>query len=631
MGARGSGLSRDPLSILRDVYGFHSFRGPQAAVIDQVIAGGDALVLMPTGGGKSICFVVPTLAREGVGIVVSPLIALMQDQVDGLKEVGVRAAALNTSLPPGESARIERAALAGGVDLVYLAPERLNTPRGLAFVDAIARGPGIALFAIDEAHCVSSWGHDFRPDYLGLSVLGERWPGVPRVALTATATPRTRDEILLRLGLTKGRTFVAGFDRPNLTYRVVEKDDARGQLLSFLRAHAGKSGIVYGLSRRKADETAEWLSGQGIPSLPYHAGLDAATRRRHQDRFLREDGLVMTATIAFGMGIDKPDVRFVAHLDLPKSLEGYFQETGRAGRDGEPADAWMAYGLGDVVQLRNFIEQGEGSPERKRVETRKLDDMLAYCETADCRRTLLLRYFGEAYPGGCGRCDNCLAPPARVDGTLDAQKALSAVVRTGERFGVTHLVDVLRGKANERVVTLGHDRLPTFGVGAEHSEKDWRRIVRQLVVLGLLELHPDGHGGLRTTPAAREVLGGGRRVELRERPPEPDGPSRRRKKGGATLADVATTVGRGAGGIGAGALGAESLFQALRAWRREKAAEVGKPAYVIFTDRTLAEIARLRPTSSAELLAVSGVGEAKLERYGDEVLAIVRAHAGAAS
>ncbi len=453
-------------------------------------------------------------------------------------------------------------------------------------------------------------------------MLGERWPGVPRVALTATATPRTREEILQRLGLGRARTFLAGFDRPNLTYRVVEKDDARGQLLHFLRGHAGKSGIVYGLARRKADETAAWLSAQGIPALPYHAGLDASKRRRHQDRFLREDGLVMTATIAFGMGIDKPDVRFVAHLDLPKSLEGYFQETGRAGRDGEPADAWMAYGLGDVVQLRNFIEQGESTPERKRVETRKLDDMLAYCETADCRRTVILSYFGESYPGGCGRCDNCLAPPARVDGTVEAQKVLSAVVRTGERFGVTHLVDVLRGKANERAVTLGHDRLPTFGVGADRSEKDWRRIVRQLVVMGLLELHPDGHGGLRTTARAEDVLRGRRRVELRETPPEPDGPSRRkRRKGGAVLADIAPRA-------GAGGAGDEALFEALKAWRLATATAIGKPAYVVFANTTLAEIARLRPATAAALRGVSGVGEAKLERYGDEVLAIVRAHEG---
>ncbi len=625
MGARTAGPPRDPQEILRDVFGYATFRGPQADIVRHVTGGGDALVLMPTGGGKSICYQVPALARRGVGIVVSPLIALMQDQVDGLTELGVRAAFVNSSLDAASAVAVERAARTGALDLVYLAPERLNTPRGLAFVDAIAAGPGIALFAIDEAHCVSSWGHDFRPDYLGLSVLGERWPGVPRIALTATATPRTRDEILLRLGLSRGRTFVAGFDRPNLTYRVVEKDDARGQLLSFLRAHAGASGIVYGLSRRKADETAQWLSAQGIASLPYHAGLDAATRRRHQDRFLREDGLVMTATIAFGMGIDKPDVRFVAHLDLPKSLEGYFQETGRAGRDGEPADAWMAYGLGDVVQLRNFIEQGEGSPERKRVETRKLDDMLAYCETADCRRTLLLRYFGESYPGNCGHCDNCLAPPARVDGTLDAQKALSAVRRTGERFGVTHLVDVLRGKANERVITLGHDRLPTFGVGAEHSERDWRRIVRQLVVLGLLELHPDGHGGLRTTPAADEVLRGRRRVELRDAPATPDGPPRRRRKGGARLADIAPAAKGAAGG---GNATDEVLFQALRAWRLATATAIGKPAYVVFNDRTLAEIAGARPSSPAVLRGVSGVGEAKLERYGDEVLAIVRAHAG---
>jgi ATP-dependent DNA helicase RecQ len=622
LGARTAGPPRDPKSILAEVFGFSSFRGPQEAIVRHVTDGGDALVLMPTGGGKSVCYQVPALARAGVGIVVSPLIALMQDQVGALAEMGVRAVALNSALDGATATAAERAAREGRLDLVYLAPERLNTAAGLAFVDAVARGPGVALFAIDEAHCVSSWGHDFRPDYLGLAVLGERWPGVPRVALTATATPRTRAEILARLGLAHARAFVAGFDRPNLTYRVVEKDDARSQLLEFLRAHRGASGIVYGLSRRKAEETADWLRAHGVTSLPYHAGLDAPTRRKNQDRFRSEDGIVMTATIAFGMGIDKPDVRFVAHLDLPKSLEGYFQETGRAGRDGAPADAWMAYGLGDVVQLRNFIEQGESTPERKRVESRKLDDMLAYCETAGCRRSVLLAYFGEAHGGSCGSCDNCLAPPARVDGTEDAQKLLSAVRRTGERFGVTHLVDVLRGKPSERATLLGHDRLPTFGVGASHSEKEWRRIARQLVVMGLLELHPDGHGGLRTTPAAEAVLRGRQRVELREARAETERPRRRKR---ASLAGPGAGAGAGAD-ADAGAPADRALFEALRRWRLEQASALGKPAFVVFADRTLEELARTKPRTLEALRAVSGIGEAKLERWGAQVLAVVAAH-----
>ncbi len=616
MGARTLGPPRDPKATLAEVFGFSAFRGPQEDAVRHVTGGGDALVLMPTGGGKSICYQVPALARAGVGIVVSPLIALMQDQVSALAELGVRAEALNSALDASSAAAVDRAACAGELDLVYLAPERLNTPGGLAFLERVARGPGISWFAIDDAHCVSSWGHDVRPDYLGLAVLGERWPGVPRVALTATATPRTRAEILERLGLSHARAFVAGFDRPNLTYRVVEKDDARSQLLGFIAAHKGASGIVYGLSRKKAEETAAWLRSHGVTSLPYHAGLDASTRRRNQDRFRSEDGVVMTATIAFGMGIDKPDVRFVAHLDLPKSLEGYFQETGRAGRDGAPADAWMAYGLGDVVQLRNFIEQGESTPERKRIESRKLDDMLAYCETASCRRSVLLAYFGETHAGGCGSCDNCMAPPARLDGTEDAQKLLSAVRRTGERFGVTHLIDVLRGKSSERAAMLGHDRLPTFGVGAAHSEKEWRRIARQLVVMGLLELHPDGHGGLRTTPAAEDVLRGRRRVELREPRPESEKPRRSRKREASA----------GAGGESAAAPQDRGLFEALRTWRLATASVIGKPAFVVFADRTLEEIARTKPRTLDDLRGVSGIGEAKLERYGEMVLRIVRQH-----
>ncbi len=609
----------NPHEVLGSVFGYHAFRGEQETIIRHVVSGGDALVLMPTGGGKSLCYQIPALLRPGVGVVISPLIALMQDQVDALAQLGVRAAFLNSSLDGASAARIEAAARRGELDLVYLAPERANTDRGRAFLDALAAGPGLALFAIDEAHCVSSWGHDFRPDYLELAQLGTRWPGVPRIALTATATPITREEIVTRLGLGKGRTFVAGFDRPNITYRVVEKEEPRRQLLAFLEGgHAGQAGIVYCLSRKKVEETAAWLVTQGIASLPYHAGLDAGARRRHQDRFLREDGVVMVATIAFGMGIDKPDVRFVAHLDLPKSLEGYYQETGRAGRDGQPAEAWMAYGLGDVVQLRQFIEKSESTPERRRVEARKLDDMLAYCETADCRRAVLLAYFGEtraAAAAGCGSCDVCLTPPERWDGTIAAQKALSAVLRTGERFGAGHVVDVLLGKAGEKVSRFGHDRLPTFGVGADLDEREWRRVLRQLVVLGLLEPDPDGHGGLRTTAHARPVLRGERRVELRRASEIALAPRSRRK---------AAAKAKDAFGPAAPPTSAESaLFEALKTWRKAVAADQGVPAYVVFHDKTLAEIARVKPASVGALQQVSGVGESKLARYGDDLLRVV--------
>jgi ATP-dependent DNA helicase RecQ len=605
-----------PHEVLATVFGYRAFRGQQETIIRHVMEGRDALVLMPTGGGKSLCYQVPALLRPGVGVVISPLIALMQDQVDALGQLGVRAAFLNSTLDAASESRIESRARRGELDLVYLAPERVNTERGRRFLDALAGGPGIALFAIDEAHCVSSWGHDFRPDYLSLGELGARWPGIPRVALTATATPITRDEIVTRLGLGAGRTFVAGFDRPNITYRVVEKEEPRRQLLAFLRGgHAGHAGIVYCLSRKKVEETAAWLASEGIPSLPYHAGLDAATRRKHQDRFLREDGIVMTATIAFGMGIDKPDVRFVAHLDLPKSLEGYYQETGRAGRDGEPAEAWMAYGLGDVVQLRQFIEKSESTPERQRVEARKLDDMLAYCETADCRRSVLLSYFGEARSaaGGCGSCDVCLAPPERWDGTIAAQKALSAVLRTGERFGAGHVVDVLMGKASEKVSRFGHDRLPTFGVGADTDEREWRRVLRQLVVLGLLAPDPDGHGGLRTTPDARAVLRGERVVELRRASPLALAPRGRRKAAAKAFGPAAPPTSE-----------ESTLFEALKAWRRGVAAEQGVPAYVVFHDKTLAEIARVKPRSIGALQLISGVGESKLARYGEGLLEVVR-------
>ncbi|MDP2195833.1 MAG: DNA helicase RecQ, partial [Rhodocyclaceae bacterium] len=474
------------LDTLRQVFGYPAFRGPQAEIIDHLSSGGDALVLMPTGGGKSLCYQIPPLLRPGVGVVVSPLIALMQDQVDALRLAGVRAAFLNSSLDYATASETERQLLAGTLDLIYVAPERLLTERFLALLDRLNTAGNIVLFAIDEAHCVSQWGHDFRPEYIQLSVLHERYPAVPRIALTATADALTRREILLRLGLDNARIFISSFDRPNIRYRVVERNNPRRQLLDFLATHENAAGIVYCLSRKKVDETAAWLVTQGITALAYHAGLDTATRTRHQQRFLREDAIVMVATIAFGMGIDKPDVRFVVHLDLPKSLEAYYQETGRAGRDGEPAEAWMTYGLNDVMIHRLRIDESDAGEEQKRIERGKLDALLAWCETAECRRTRLLAYFAEAREDRCGNCDTCLEPPELWDGTLAAQKALSAILRTGQRFGAGHLIDLLRGKNTERMQQFGHDALPTFGVGADTDEAGWRSVFRQMLAGGLL-------------------------------------------------------------------------------------------------------------------------------------------------
>ncbi|MEO5338293.1 MAG: DNA helicase RecQ, partial [Magnetospirillum sp. WYHS-4] len=505
-------MTSSALRILRDVFGFPSFRGEQAAVIDHVAAGGDALVLMPTGGGKSLCYQVPALLRDGVAVVVSPLIALMRDQVEALRQLGVRAAALNSSLAYGESQAVERAMRAGGMDLVYVAPERLLSEPFLDLLD----GCRIALFAIDEAHCVSQWGHDFRPEYRRLTVLHRRFPEVPRIALTATADGPTRREILEHLELEDGRAFVAGFDRPNIRYRIAAKTDARHQFLAFLKAeHAGEAGIVYCLSRAKVEEVAAWLRSQGLAALPYHAGLDKRERDAHQDRFLKEDGIVMVATVAFGMGIDKPDVRFVAHLDLPKSLEAYYQETGRAGRDGLPADAWMAYGIGDVVKLRQMIDGSEAPEERKRVERRKLDALLGFCETVRCRRQVLLEYFGEQRAEPCGNCDTCLEPVESFDGTEAARMALSAVYRTGQVFGAAHVIDVLLGGDTERIRKFGHDRLSTYGIGKAFKREEWRSIFRQLTALGLLEVDVDGHGGLRLGADTRPVLRGEQTVYFR--------------------------------------------------------------------------------------------------------------------
>jgi ATP-dependent DNA helicase RecQ len=600
--------TREPIELLRRVFGYDTFRGSQAAIIDHIVAGNDALVLMPTGGGKSVCYQIPALVRPGVGIVVSPLIALMQDQVDALRQNGVAAAFLNSSLDWRTAQDIEQAARRGELKLLYVAPERLVTERFLQLLDEIESGPGLALFAIDEAHCVSQWGHDFRPEYLQLSQLHERHPAIPRIALTATADAATRDEMAQRLKLTQARVFLASFDRPNIRYTVVEKDNPRRQLLRFLEGHRNEAGIVYCLSRKKVEETADWLKSEGFAALPYHAGLDAQVRAEHQRRFQRDDAVVMVATIAFGMGIDKPDVRFVVHLDLPKSIEAYYQETGRAGRDGEPAEAWMSYGLQDIALQRSRIDESESPPEIKRLEAQKLNALLAYCEAPRCRRTVLLDYFGETSQP-CGNCDVCLNPPELFDGTVAAQKALSAAWRTGQRFGGGHLIDILLGKSTEKIVRFGHDQLPTFGVGRDIDEHAWRGILRQLVAAGLLQADLTEYGALKLTDAARPVLKGEQSVQLRR----PSKPAAGRKSTRAR-AEAAPE----------GLLEKDhALFEALREWRLDKAREQGVPAYVILHDRTLRLLATLRPEDEDGLSGVSGLGAAKLERYGDELLEVI--------
>jgi len=587
--------------VLRDVFGFDDFRHAQAEIVEHVIGGGDALVLMPTGGGKSLCYQIPALVRAGTAVVISPLIALMQDQVAALTQAGVRAAFLNSTQDAQTARAVEDALVAGKLDLVYIAPERLTTPRCLQL---LARSD-IALFAIDEAHCVSQWGHDFRPEYLQLSLLHERFPTIPRIALTATADPQTRAEIISRLALDDARVFVASFDRPNIRYTIVDKDDPRAQLLAFVSGeHAGDAGIVYCLSRRKVDETASWLAGRGINALPYHAGMHSATRADHQARFQREEGVVIVATIAFGMGIDKPDVRFVAHLDLPKSIEGYYQETGRAGRDGAAADAWMAYGLADVVQQRRLIDQSEASDEYKRVSAAKLDALLGLCESAGCRRVRLLDYFAEA-SAPCGNCDTCLAPPATFDATDVAQKALSAIYRTGQRFGAAHLIDVLRGKVGERVSRWDHDRLSVFGIGADVDEATWRIVLRQLVALGFAEVDHTAYGALKLCAAARPVLKGKQRVSMRHAVARPRATSRSR----GVPTDLSATD--------------ATLLARLKAWRLAEARAQAVPAFVILNDRTLADIARRKPSDTTALAAVNGIGNAKLARYADALLEIV--------
>ena len=596
-------MSDTPLSLLNRVFGYPAFRGEQAAIVDTLVAGDDALVLMPTGGGKSLCFQIPALLREGCAVVVSPLIALMQDQVAALKELGIAAEFLNSSLDNAAAMQVEREFVTGNLKLLYVAPERLLTPRFQSLLEQ-AR---VALFAIDEAHCVSQWGHDFRPEYLGLSALHERFPDVPRIALTATADAAPRAEILTRLDLGAARVFVASFDRPNIRYRIAEKSEPRRQLLDFLGEHKGEAGIVYCSTRKKVEETADALKQAGLTALAYHGGMDNETRRRHQEKFLREDGVVMVATLAFGMGIDKPDVRFVAHLDLPKSVEGYYQETGRAGRDGEPAEAWMAWGLQDVVTQRRFIDEGEAEDTHKRIGHAKLDALVGLCEAASCRRVALLAYFGEASQA-CGNCDVCLNPPTLWDGTEAAQKLLSTVYRTGQRFGAGHVLDVLLGKTSEKIDRFGHNQLSVFGIGASQTDKVWRAVLRQLVVRGLLEVDHTAYGALKLTQAAKPVLKGEETVMLRAIEVRP---ARSRKS-------------RFAPSSGEGVHNDEDpLFLSLRAWRRETANEKGVPAYVILHDATLREIAARRPATLAELGEISGLGTKKLEAYGEAVLAVV--------
>ncbi|UFS58973.1 DNA helicase RecQ [Subtercola endophyticus] len=611
-------LGAEARAVLKRVFGYDDFRGDQAAVIEQVSAGGDAVVLMPTGGGKSLCYQIPSLLREGTGVVVSPLIALMQDQVDALLAVGVRAAFLNSTQDSFERTRVENAYLAGELDLLYVAPERLASESTKRFLE----NGTIALFAIDEAHCVSQWGHDFRPDYLGLSELADRWPEVPRIALTATATDATHKEITERLKLGRAQHFVASFDRPNIQYRIENKGEVRRQLLSLIRSeHDGDAGIVYALSRKTVEQTAQFLAANGVNALPYHAGLDAGLRARTQSRFLREDGVVIVATIAFGMGIDKPDVRFVAHIDLPKSVEGYYQETGRAGRDGMPSTAWLAYGLQDVVQQRRMIEQSPGDLSHRRKLSSHLDAMLALCETVDCRRVNLLGYFGQqSVP--CGNCDTCLQPPQSWDGTVAAQKLLSTVVRLqrerNQKFGAGHLIDILRANKTPRVDQYGHDELTVWGVGSDLSEQQWRGVVRQLLAKGLLAVNDDGFGTLVLSPTSADVLSGALTVSMR------------------TESERASGAGGAGGGGGSRAARAKAavadlpddaipLFEALRVWRGATAKVMGVPAYVIFHDATLREIASRRPASLADLEGLSGMGQKKLDTYGEEVLAVVAA------
>ena len=592
-----------PLSILHTVFGYREFRGPQAAVIDALVAGDDVLVLMPTGGGKSLCYQIPALVREGVGIVISPLIALMQDQVSALRELGVRAGFLNSSLSAQEAWQTELALERGELDLLYVAPERLIQPRTLELLHQIK----ISLFAIDEAHCVSQWGHDFRSDYLKLELLHREFPQVPRIALTATADMRTRDEIVARLQLQNAQQFISGFDRPNIQYRIAQKNNPKIQLMRFLREEQqGNSGIVYCLSRNKVEQIAEWLVSEGFNALPYHAGLSAQVRQKNQERFLREDQVIMVATIAFGMGIDKPDVRFVAHLDLPKSLEAYYQETGRAGRDGEPATTLLLYGLEDVVKLRQMMSQSEGSEEFKRNEQQRLNAMLGLCEITSCRRQSLLRYFGELESQPCGNCDCCLIPPETWDASEAVQMALSCVYRTGQRFGAGHVIDVLRGGNSDKILSFNHHHLTTYGIGKHLSADEWKSIFRQLVARGLLDVNSDGFGGLLLNDSCRAILRGEEKIYLR-RDMKPASKTTSTPKANLVVDEED-----------------QSLWNALRACRKRLAEEQGVPPYVIFHDSTLREMLAFKPASLEQMRTITGVGDSKLKRFGDEFLAVLR-------
>ena len=597
------GMIERTRELLRSVYGYAEFRGRQEEVIAAALAGRDALVLMPTGGGKSLCYQLPALARPGVGLVVSPLIALMQDQVAALRQLGVRAAFLNSSLSFYQQQQVLDAVAGESLDLLYLAPERLLQEDTL---ERLARVP-LSIIAIDEAHCVSQWGHDFRQDYLGLNILRERFPGVPRMALTATADRMTRREILARLELNGAAQFVSGFDRPNIRYSVQAKGDASAQLLAFLKERHGEAGIVYAMTRKRVDALAELLAGRGFKALPYHAGLASHQRTAHQSRFLREDGVIVVATIAFGMGIDKPDVRFVAHIDLPKSVEAYYQETGRAGRDGEPAEAWMVYGLQDVVRLRQMVEQSEAGDEHKRIERTKLDALLGWCEVTACRRRALLEYFGDRLPEDCGNCDICLTPPETWDGTEEAQKLLSCIYRTGQMFGAGHVIDVLRGKETPKAQQHRHQRLSTFGIGAERSEAQWRSILRQLMVQGYMRTEVERYGALRLTAKSRPLLRGAEQIRLRR---DVSVAKRPRKKAHEPAHQIASQD--------------QGLWEALRELRRKLAEDAGVPPYVIFHDTTLKEMVRLRPATAEDLLSLHGVGQTKLDRYGDAFLEALR-------